>query len=106
MPSIIPIILIHYLLFIILDFGIVFAYLQRSDLSNNELPNTGTNYLRALTISLPGPFGTLSIIKLCKFPIYGWTLLPGESEKSKRLYEQRIERMLYNGKYDSIWRDL
>lgn len=76
-----------YIMFFIFNFGIIFAYLQQHDLTKTN--DWTTNYTHALIISLPGFFGTISIIRYCHFPKYGWTL-----DKSKPKGK---------GTYKSIW---
>lgn len=68
----IEILLCIYLVFFIINFGTVLAYLQRCGLT--KFDNWVTNYIYALVASLPGFFGTISILMHCRFPKYGWTL--------------------------------
>lgn len=73
----IGIILCIYILFFVINFGIVLAYLQKS--GDTKFNNWITNYTYAIVASLPGFFGTIGIMVHCLFPKYGWTLIPTKS---------------------------
>lgn len=110
MPNyfIIELLIIAYLISFGFNFGLSFAYLQRSRLECNKeqkLPPPKNDYLRALTTSLPGIFGTLSVLKVTHFPKYGWKITPGELICSNWLYEYNKRLLLNDGAYKSIWRD-
>ena len=105
---IIKISIIVYLVGFCFNFGIAFAYLQRSRLEYNKtkkLPPVKNDYLRALTTSLPSIFGTLGILKVSHFPRYGWKITSGESWHSDWLYEYNKRLLLNDGAYKSIWGD-
>lgn len=104
----IEIIIISYLVGFSLNFGISFAYLQRSRLESNKtqkLPPAKGDYLRALTTSLPSIFGILGILKVSSFPRYGWKITPGEYKHNNWLYEYNKRLLLNDGAYKSIWGD-
>lgn len=110
MPLNIPVIeilIIAYLIGFCFNFGMTFAYLQRSRLESSKtqkLPPVKNDYLRALTTSLSGIFGTLSILKVSNFPRYGWKIAPGEYNKNNNwAYEYNKRILLNDGVYKSIW---
>lgn len=78
----IGILLYIYLIFFIINFGTVLAYLQQYD--STKFNNRVTNYTYALVASLPGFFGTISILIHCQFLKYGWTL---KSARKKEIYK-------------------
>lgn len=108
------IIIAVYLLFFGLNFGISFAYLQRSKLENSlykKLPPISGDYIHSFIVSLPGQFGIVGVMKASHFPKYGWKIMPGEGKYSKWIveYEKRWicnyknELPSDNGTYKSIW---
>jgi len=102
------IVTISYLVGFSFNFGISFAYLQRSRLESNKtqkLPPTKGDYLRALTTSLPSIFGILGILKVSCFPRYGWKITPGESKNLNWLYKYNKKLLLNDSGYKSIWGD-
>lgn len=104
----IEILIIAYLVGFCFNFGMAFAYLQRSRLESSEiqkLPPIKNDYLRALTTSLSGIFGTLGILKVSNFPRYGWKIIPGEYGDSNWVYEYNKRILLNDGAYKSIWGD-
>ena len=78
------VLLLIYLIFIVANFGVTFAYLQRCDLT--KINDCTTNCIYALVTSLPGFFGTISILILCRFPKYGWVFYYLNPEKENKLY--------------------
>lgn len=97
-----------YLISFGINFGIAFAYLQRSRLDSNvsqKLPPAKNDYLHALTTSLPGIFGTLGILKVSRYPRYGWKITPGEYKYSSWVHEYNKRLLLNDGAYKSIWGD-
>lgn len=108
MSHIIETLIIAYLIGFGLNFGIAFAYLQRSRLESSipqKLPTAKNDYLRALTTSLPSIFGTLGILKVSNFPRYGWKITPRERKHSNWLYEYNKRLLLNDCAYKSIWGD-
>lgn len=108
MNIIIEALIAFYLIGFSLNFGMSFAYLQRSRLEfsdEQKLPPAKKDYLRALTTSLPGIFGTLGIIKVSNFPKYGWKIVSGEHKYSNWAYEYNKRLLLNDGAYKSIWGD-
>lgn len=106
--SIIGILVIVYLIGFVINFGISFAYLQRSRLESGKtqkLPPAKDDYLRALTTSLAGIFGTLGVLKISCFPRYGWKITSGEYKHNNWLCEYKRRLLLNNGAYKSIWGD-
>ena len=101
-----------YLLTFVLNFGMVFAYLQRSKLEDDSckhLPITKDDCCHALITSLPGPFGILSIFGSCNFFKYGWKITPGECNgKWSYIYDKRMLVTPSNssGLYKSIWKNM
>lgn len=101
-------IIIVYLISFGINFGISFAYLQRSRFESSKiqkLPPAKNDYLRALTTSLPGIFGTLGIFKVSGYTRYGWKITPGEHSNSRWKYEYNKRILLNDGAYKSIWGD-
>ena len=78
------ILLCIYLIFIVVNFGIAFAYLQQCNLTKAN--NRTTNCMYALVASLPGFFGTVSILIHCRFPKYGWVFYYLNPEEENKLY--------------------
>lgn len=108
MNHIIEVLIISYLIGFGINFGIAFAYLQRSRLEyslSKKLPPAKNDYLRSLTTSLPSIFGTLGILKVSHFPRYGWKITLGEYKYSNWLYEYNKRLLLKDCAYKSIWGD-
>ena len=99
-------IVVVYLISFGINFGISFAYLQRSRLESSDvqkLPPAKSDYLRALATSLPGIFGTLGVLKVSRYPRYGWKITSGEHIRSRWQYEYNKRLLLNDGAYKSIW---
>lgn len=78
-----------YLIFFIFNFGATFSYLQSTTTFDNYL-------VYALIASLPGFFGTISILKCCHFPKYGWAFGGLKSGDNNSIIKEKET-------YKSIW---
>jgi hypothetical protein len=113
-----------FVAFAVLNYGMLFAYFQREDITNSSNKKTAKKQILAsLILCLPGPFSTVQIFVYTKRGDYGWKLYIGEPLMAERnhywtnkyLRQAREEMLKENqregnlikcmaGIYVSLWR--
>jgi len=89
---------------IILNYGIVYAALYRSDLGRAR-KNVSRNVLLAALLCLPGLFTTFSIIKHAELLAHGIKFWPVETERfSRKWYEREMDAIKEECTPKPVWR--
>lgn len=108
---IVPIIFAVYVVFIILNFFVIFSFLQRREI-HVAREQASEHYLRSLLFCLGGIFTALEISRITQFPKFGLKFWVAENPRFNKYWYNKYEHAISKhrniisseqGKCQSIW---